>query len=100
VKKAFKRLTNKYLLTSIAFLAIMLFFDQNDWITQRKRSQDLKKVNGNIEHLKNEVSRMEKEIEALNNNPTYLEKYAREKYFKKRDGEDVYIFVTEDQPIQ
>ena len=89
-----KILTNKYFIATLAFLLLMLFFDQNDWFTQRRRGKELEDVEAKIDHLRSESARMNKELDDLSR-PEKLEKLAREKYHEKRDGEDVYIIVTD-----
>lgn len=73
----------------------MLFFDQNDWFTQRAKEKELKQTEEKINHLNQEVERMEKELHELNTNKDRLEQYAREKYHEKREGEDVYLIVPD-----
>lgn len=90
-KKALKIATNKFLLTGIAFLAWMIYFDQNDYFSQQNRRKDLQDVKNNIAYLNAEIANMEKEHEAMVSDPYKLEKYARENYRMKRDNEDVYI---------
>lgn len=73
----------------------MLFFDQNDWFTQRARQKNLNQLNENIEYLTQGADEMEVELKELNNNSFKLETYAREKYNEKRDNEDVYIIIRD-----
>jgi cell division protein FtsB len=73
----------------------MLFFDQNDWFTQRARRKQLDATQQNIDFLRQESERMEREIDELHANPRYLEKYAREKYHEKQDNEDVYLIIRD-----
>ena len=73
----------------------MIFFDQNDWFTQNERENELNQTQEKIDHLNSEVLRMEKELNDLNTNNAKLEQYAREKYHEKKDGEDVYLIVTD-----
>jgi len=89
--KLVRILLNKYLLTGLAFLLLMIFFDQNDWISQKARKKDLKDVNDNIEYLNREIGRMDTEYAAIRTDPKALEKYAREHYRMKKDSEDLYI---------
>ena len=89
--KLVRILLNKYLLTTLAFLLLMLFFDQNDWISQKARKKDLKEVNDNINYLNREIGRMDTEYAAIRTDPKALEKYAREHYRMKKDSEDLYI---------
>jgi cell division protein FtsB len=79
------------LLTAIAFLAWMTFFDQNDLMSMREKKQNLQNVKDNITYLDAEIAKMEKEHEEMTGNPQKLEQYARENFRMKRDNEDVYI---------
>jgi len=95
VKKLLKFFTNKYAITAILFLLLMLFFDQNDWFTQHARVKELEKTQEKINHLNGEISRMDTELRDLNSSNAQIEKYAREKYHEKQEGEDVYIIVPD-----
>lgn len=77
----------------LAFLVYMAFFDQNNWLLQKERAQQLQDTKDRIEHLEQENEQMEAELKGLQNNPATVEKYARQKYFHKKDNEDVYIVV-------
>ena len=95
VKRTLKLLTNKYIITAVLFLLLMLFFDQNDWFTQNAKETELSQTQEKIDHLNGEVARMEKELKELNGSNGKLEQYAREKYHEKRDGEDVYLIIAD-----
>lgn len=98
MKKVLEVLTDKFFLASVGFMAWVGFFDQNDWMTMQQRQRELNGIKDNIAYLNSEISRMEAEKNALTvsvegslNNPAELEKYAREHYRMKHDGEDVYV---------
>ncbi len=91
MKKVLKVLTNKYLLTSVAFLAWTIYFDQNDYMTLQQRKKELDVLSNNIAYLNSEINRMNAEKNDLVNNPKKIEQYARENYRMKHDGEDVYV---------
>jgi cell division protein DivIC len=91
MKKAFKILTNKYLLVTVAFVCWTVFFDQNDWMSLQQRQKELNKFKSNIAYLNTEIDRMNAERDGLMSDPHMLEKYAREHYRMKHDGEDVYV---------
>lgn len=95
VKRSLKILTNKYIITAVLFLLLMIFFDQNDWFTQHARETELNQTQEKIDHLNSEVTRMDKELTELNGSNAKLEQYAREKYHEKRDGEDVYMIIPD-----
>ncbi len=98
MKKVIKILTNKYLVVAICFVAWIAYFDQNDWMTLRERQHELDNVKDNIAYLKKEIAAMQAETKSLSldvkgrvNNPAALEKYARENFRMKNDGEDIYV---------
>ena len=91
MKKLWKVVSNKFLVTGIAFAAWMFFFDQNNWTAQKERNNALKDTERNIAYLNEEIADMEKEYLELTTNPERLEQYAREKYKMKKDNEDIYI---------
>jgi len=91
MRKLFRILTNKFLITGAAFAVWMVYFDSNNWSTQDERKQEIREVERNIAYLHSEIGRMEKEYLALTQNPERLEEYARERYRMKKDSEDVFI---------
>jgi cell division protein FtsB len=95
VKNLLKLFTNKYIITAVLFLLLMLFFDQNDWFTQHERQKELEKTQQKIDHVNGEISRMDQDLNDLHSSNAKLEQYAREKYHEKQDGEDVYIIVPD-----
>jgi cell division protein FtsB len=90
-------LKNKYFYTILAFLVWMLFFDKNNFIYQAKLSSNLKDLNNEKEYYLNEIELNNAATNELITNTTTLEKFAREKYLMKRDNEDIYIIVDEDE---
>jgi len=91
MKKLFRILANKYLLTAVAFVVWTLYFDQNDYMTLQQRQKELNGVKDNITYLNTEIARMNSERNALLSDPAKLEQYARENYRMKHEGEDVYV---------
>lgn len=91
MKKILSIVTNKFVLTALAFGVWMFFFDQNDFRSMQQRKQELQRTKDNIAYLNNEIARMEKDHEEMVGNPQRLEQYAREQYLMKRDNEDVYV---------
>ena len=89
--KYLRFLYNKYFLTAVAFAVFIVFFDQNDWFSQRARKKDLNDVKENINFLQRQIDTLDNQYAAIRTNPQALEKYAREHYRMKRDSEDLYI---------
>lgn len=86
-----KIITNRYLLASAAFGVWMLFFDKNDYFTQRQRAQELQELNDKISYYQQQIDATRQELQALQNDPFTLEKYAREKYYMKRANEEIFV---------
>jgi cell division protein DivIC len=91
MKKIATILTNKYLVTSVFFIVWMLFFDQRDYFQLRDRQAELNKLEAKKRYYVKEIEKTKKELEDLQHNPAALEKYAREHYLMKKDGEDIFI---------
>ena len=77
----------------------MLFFDRNDFITQYSRTKELEKLQKSRQYYTSQISTEKQQLEHLKSNPATLEKYAREKYFMKRDNEELFI-IPENQQDQ
>ena len=84
-------LRSKYTIALFTFLAIILFFDKNDFFTQQARNAELKELLMSKKHYQEEIASEQRELERLKNNPATLEKYAREKYLMKKDKEELFI---------
>ena len=93
-------ITNKYLITGIAFAVWMMFFDRNDLPLQINRVRELNKIERNEKNMALQISNTQKELELLKTNPETLEKYAREKYLMKKDNEDLYIVTFDSSSIR
>lgn len=98
MKRITQILTNKYLVASVFFVVWMLFFDQRDYFQIRDRQADLKKLEAKKQYYENEITRTKQELLDLQNNPAALEKFAREHYLMKKDGEDIYLIEDSTQP--
>ncbi|MDR6237992.1 cell division protein FtsB [Aureibacter tunicatorum] len=83
-------------MASLIFAVWMLFFDSNDLISQFKLRRKLSQLSGQREYFLKEIEKIKKDREELMNNKELLEKFARERYLMKKDGEDIYIIEYED----
>ena len=89
--KILRVLKNKYFIVSIAFLVWLVFFDQNNIISQIKLSRKQKQLQQQKEYYQLEIRNNEGATLELMNDTDQLEKYAREKYLMKKDNEDLFI---------
>ena len=73
------------------FVVWMLFFDKNDFITQFKLKSQLYDMRAQRDFYKEKTGVVEQERKELLEDDALLEKFAREKYWMKKETEDVYI---------
>lgn len=82
----------RYLLTLAGLLVWMIFFDDRDIVTTYiRRPRELRQLEESKKNYEEQIAALRKESGLLKSNATTLEKYAREKYFMKRDNEDLFI---------
>lgn len=86
-------LKNKYLLTGVAFLILMLFLDRNNLISQYKMKRELSGLKKELKFYRDQAEKDSIEFSRLMGDSLELEKLGREKYLMKRDSEDIYIIV-------
>lgn len=82
------------MIAGVFFLVWMLFIDQRDFFQQRERKAELDKLELKKRYYQSEIDKARKTLTDLQTNPAALEKFARERYLMKKDGED--IFTMED----
>ena len=90
-------LKNRYFLLSVGFVIIMLFFDNNSLLRQVKLSRNLSEAKDMKRFYQEEIKRNEEFILKLNSDMDFAEKVAREKYYMKRDNEDVFVIVPAEE---
>jgi len=90
-------LKNQYVLASAAFLAWMLFFDDNDIISQVRLRMKLSEYQHKKDYYEERISEVKKEKQELLTNQQSLEKFAREEYMMKKDNEDLFVIVPEEK---
>jgi cell division protein DivIC len=92
-------LSNKYVWVLLFFIVWMLFLDNYSYFDHRFLNQQIDELETNKKYYQEEIAKDQKSIQLLKN-PNQIEKYAREKYFMKKDSEDIYIIEFEEQRIK
>jgi cell division protein FtsB len=82
---------NKYFLATVAFVLLLVLNDRNSILDQYRYQVELNEAKAKHEFYKKEIDRLKKEKFELLGDQAKLEKFAREKYFMKKDDEDVFI---------
>ena len=94
-----KILGNRYVIVLAFFIVWMLFLDNTSYMEQRILNKQLNELEDNKKYYQNEIKKDEENIKLLKN-PDQIEKYAREKYYMKRDSEDIYIIEFEGDSLK
>ena len=94
--RVLKLLKNKYLFATLAFFVWMLFFDNANFISQFKLIRELKKQKHIKEYYLEEIRKDSIAALELMTNKENLERFARERYLMKRDNEDIFLIINED----
>jgi cell division protein DivIC len=94
-QKWFRYMSSIYTVILILFLVWMLFFDTNSWFIHQELNDDIDALKDNkgfyIEEIKKDNTFIEKMKDSLEQ-----EKFAREKYYLKKENEDIFIIEHED----
>ncbi|MFY7840096.1 MAG: FtsB family cell division protein [Lacibacter sp.] len=85
-------LKSKYVLTIIGFAVWMLFVDRNDFLTQVNRYRKLTELRSSNAYFNQKIEAAKTELESRKNDPAAYERLAREKYYMKKDNEDIFLF--------
>ena len=73
----------------------MLFVDSNSLLIHRELNEDITDLEDEKDYYRNEIEKDKKAIKELSTEDG-IEKMAREKYYMKKENEDIYIIEYED----
>lgn len=91
----FRFLKNFYLASSLGLLTWLLFFELNSIPDQIKNWWKLRQLDSQKEYYIQQIGLLKKEQASTLGTDKLMEKYAREKYFMKKDSEEVFVLVDE-----
>lgn len=77
----------------------MLFLDNTSYLVHRELDKQIQELEDNKTYYQQEINKDKKSIEKLKD-PDQIEHYAREKYFMKKDSEDIYIIDYEEDDLR
>jgi cell division protein DivIC len=94
-----KFIGNRYVIVLVFFLVWMLFLDTTSYMEHRILNEQINELEDNKEYYQGEIKKDNKNIKNLKN-PSQIEHYAREKYYMKRDSEDIYVIEYEEDEVR
>lgn len=88
---------NKLIFTITLFFVWIVLFDSNSWIDRRRLKKERDKLKNEKEFYLEKIRQDSTSLEELRTNPENLEKFARENFFMKKDNEEIFVIVEEEQ---
>lgn len=88
-------LGNRYVLVLIFVVVWMTFLDNYSYFEHKVLNKEINELEDNKQFLIEEIKKDSASIKQLKN-ADQTEKYAREKYYMKRENEDIYIIEFEE----
>ncbi len=93
VRLSIPLLRNRYVITFLAFIVWVGFFDQNNLVERHELSGRIDQLEKQKVHYQNEIKNNTHRIGELQSNPDNLEKFAREQYLMKKPDEDIFVVI-------
>ncbi|TSJ80572.1 MAG: septum formation initiator family protein [Candidatus Cardinium sp.] len=88
-----KIVLDPYFVSTILFALWMLFFDDQNVFEQCRLYRRWQKLQTDVVDYTVQIQQIKKDKKELVHNIDFLEQLAREKYYMKREKEDVYVIV-------
>lgn len=94
-KEVLKKFSNKYVIATLIFAALIVFIDQYNVFEQGRSYRKLRKVKKEVKYYDAEIEKEMQTLNQLKSDTALLEKVAREQHLMKRDDEVIYILDVE-----
>jgi len=91
-----KHIKNRFVIAIIAFIAWIVFIDDNSIIYLHKFDKEINELEGKKAYYQEEIKKEKQDLKDLNNDAK-LQSYAREKLLMKKEGEDIYIIEKKEK---
>lgn len=80
-------------MTILAFIVWLLFFDQYDLFRQLEFRTEVNKLEEDKAYFQSQIEGTKAELSGLLDDKAKLERFAREKYYMKRDNEEIFVIT-------
>ncbi len=94
-KQLVKWLRNKFVIAGAILTIWICFLDENNLLERYQHLRELKQLEADKAYYQNKIEEDKKRLNELKTNNENLEKFAREQYLMKKDNEDVFVIVEE-----
>jgi cell division protein FtsB len=99
LKKILLFFKNKYITSTLLLFVWICFFDRNDLISEVRLVSKINHLKAEKKYYQQQTDIATEDLKELQTNPANLEKFAREKYLMKKDNEDVYVIVDQNNKL-
>ncbi|MCR4659428.1 MAG: septum formation initiator family protein [Bacteroidales bacterium] len=89
--KVWNVLRNKYVIATVVFLLVLLFFDEYNLMDTRRVNRQVKSLRAEEKELREAMIEDSLRAISLKDNLDAMERYGRENYYMKRADEDIYV---------
>ncbi len=86
---------NKYLITCIIFAFVLAFCGEHSLVKRIARQRQIHDMEQQLKTYKQQTIEYKQNINAIQDKPQELERFAREQFYMHADNEDVYV-IKED----
>jgi cell division protein FtsB len=97
MKKSIRLIKNKYFLSTLILLVILIAFEDTNIYRQFKSLNKLSELQEVNDLKRIEIEEIKVKINELTTNPEELEKFARETYRMKKENEVIFLFVEKNK---
>lgn len=90
-------MTNRYFIAPVLLLVWIAFFDSNNIFSQLESSKQLQKLKDEKAYYTEKILEVRSNYKELSTDPKTMEKYARERYYMKKQNEEIFLIVEENR---
>lgn len=87
----FRIITNKYVIATVVFAAVILFFDEYNLMVTRRAQREVSQLQAEEQTLREAIVHDSLSNATLRHSMEAKERFARENYYMKRPNEDIYV---------
>lgn len=96
-KRLPKFLKNRYVLVVLFFVLYITFFDAHDLISQIGIRWKIHNIEEQMDFLNKDTQQAKDQIIELTTDSASLEKFAREEYRMKRENEEIFVIINDEE---
>ena len=87
---------NKYVIVLTAFAVFFMFFNQYNMVDRLRMKSEIRQLETDRDYYLEQIARDSVRLHELTTDKDNLEKYAREQFLMKKDNEDVFVVIAEE----